>query len=89
MTTSHKTLESPMPHDDKIKQLEERRAFALAMGGEKRLEKHRANGNLDVKETKRQTLHLLTRPKLALWALRCLHRLDQAADFGVAGPEPL
>ena len=22
-----------MPHDDKIKQLEERRAFALAMGG--------------------------------------------------------
>ena len=38
-----------MPHDDKIKQLEERRAFALAMGGEKRLEKHRANGNLDAR----------------------------------------
>ena len=32
---------------------------------------------------------LLLHPKPALWALRYLHRLDQAADFGVACPEPL
>ena len=38
-----------MPHEETLKQLEERRAFALAMGGEKRLERHRSNGNLDAR----------------------------------------
>ncbi|MEC8174524.1 MAG: carboxyl transferase domain-containing protein, partial [Pseudomonadota bacterium] len=38
-----------MPHEETLKQLEERRAFALAMGGEERLERHRSNGNLDAR----------------------------------------
>ena len=38
-----------MPHDDTLKQLEERRAFALSMGGEKRVARHREGGNLDAR----------------------------------------
>ena len=36
-----------MPHDDTLKQLEERRAFALSKWVEKRLARHREGGNLD------------------------------------------
>ena len=38
-----------MQHKETLKQLEKRRAFALAMGGEKRLERHRSNGSLDAR----------------------------------------